>query len=118
MANAIGTGEPEWLRVAQRLRPGSDAASGEILCMAVQEALPKNASGVLSLVHQGAFSVENACAMYGFGQIEDERPVSVLLGLVDLRVRAVESVRDAELALERDACLQALRKLRELLKPR
>lgn len=118
LANGIGTGESEWLRVAQRLRPGSDAASGEILCTAVQEALPKNPAGVLSLVHQGAFSVENACAMYGFGQIEDERPVPVLLGLVDVRVRAVESVRSAELALEREACLGALRKLREVLQSR
>jgi hypothetical protein len=118
LADGIGGGGSGWLRVAERLRPASDGAAGEILCMAVQEALPKNPVGVLRLVRRKAFSVEDACGNYGFGQIEDERPLPVLLGLVAIRQKAVEGVQLPQLARERAACLAALAGLDATLRSR
>lgn len=113
--NGIATGGAGWLHVAERLAPESDGVAGEGLCMAIQEALPKNPQGVLTLVHRGTFAVVHACGGYGFGQIEDERPTSVLLRLVDKRVQAVRAVTDAGLATEQQACLEALGNLRSVL---
>jgi hypothetical protein len=112
----VGTGTREWLAVAAQLRPVSDAHASETLDMAIQEALPHNAAGVLALVAAGVFSAEGACGMYGFGQIEDERPVLQVLGLVDKRIVAVTAIKAAKLAPARDACLGSLKALRASLK--
>jgi len=108
----VATGTPEWLSIAADLRSVSDAHATETLVMAIQEALPKSPRGVLRLVTRGTFTTTDACGMYGFGQIEDERPVSLLLGLVDKRIAAVSHVDASELATARQACLQELRILR------
>ena len=113
--NGIATGGAGWLRVAERLEPGSDGAAGEGLVIAIQEALPKNPSGVLSLVHRGTFHVVHACGGYGFGQIEDERPIPVLLELVDKRIEAVRALRDPQLAEEQQACVETLGNVRSVL---
>jgi len=84
LADGIATGRREWLAIAAELRPVSDGASGETLCMSIQEALPRNPAGVLELMRGGVFGAKEACGMYGFGQIEDARPTSVILGLVDI----------------------------------
>jgi hypothetical protein len=113
--DAVATGEAPWLGVAAELRSRSDAAASETLDMAIQEALPKNPTRVLQLVSRGSFTSEGACGMYGFGQIEDERPLAVLLGLVDKRMAAVNDVHVPELAAVRDDCLRELRSLRQNL---
>jgi len=79
---------------------------------AIQEALPKNPTGGLRLLSRGAVSVADACGMYGFGQIEDERPTTVVLRMVDRRIDAVGHVRAPELIAARDACVAELRSLR------
>ena len=112
---SIGTGEPDWLTVAARLGPAADGHASETLNMALQEALPKNPTGVLQLVREGIFTVEDACGMYGFGQIEDQRPVAVLIQLVDARLAAVETVTSSKLATVRESCLRELRGLRQVL---
>lgn len=113
----IATGTPGWLSVAAELRSVSDAHASETLAMAVQEALPRNPVGVLDLVAAQRFSLADACGMYGFGQIEDERPMSAILGLVDKRTEAVSRVRKSRLATVRDGCLVELKSLRaDLLK--
>ena len=112
VVDGIATGGAGWLRVAERLKPASDGAAGELLSIAVQEALPKNPAGVLALVRRGAFPAIHACGNYGFGQIEHERPLSVVLRLVDRRVRAVRSVLDPRLATEQRLCIEELGKLR------
>jgi hypothetical protein len=58
------------------------------------------------------FTASQACGMYGFGQIEDERPKAVVLGLVDRRIKAVRNLRTHDLVAARDACLGELHKLR------
>jgi hypothetical protein len=109
---SIATGQRAWLNVAAKLRDVSDAHASETLDMAVQEALLKNPLEVLRLVSHGSFDVNNACGNYGFGQIEDERPNRVLVGLVDKRISAVSRVNASELIAVRDSCLEQLRRLR------
>jgi hypothetical protein len=58
--NGIATGEPQWLEVARRLRPFSDAGASESIDEAVARALPKRPRGVLSLVGHG-FALEHVC---------------------------------------------------------
>ena len=111
----IATGHKDWLAIAAELRAGADGGAGETLTMAMQEALPRNPVGVLRLVSLGRFDV-GVCGNYGFGQIEDERPVAVLLGLVAKRVEAVSRVKSEELRAARTACLDELAKLRVALK--
>ena len=111
----VATGEAPWLSVAAELRSVSDAAASETLDMAIQEALPKNPTGVLQLVSRGSFTAQGACGMYGLGQIEDERPVPVLIGLVDKRMAAVSAADAPGVAPVRDDCLRELRSLRQKL---
>ncbi len=115
MLDDIATGTQEWLSVAAELRAVSDAHAGATLAMAIQEALPRNPVGVLGLVAAQRFTVADACGMYGFGQIEDERPMRVLLGLVDKRTDAVSRVTKRGLSAVRDGCLKELRSLRVAL---
>jgi hypothetical protein len=112
LSKGIATGKATWLRIAAELRAVSDAGTTESLEEAVQEALPNNSAGVLRLVAASVFTVRDVCGMYGFGQIEDRRPVPVLLGLVDKRIAAVSRVPVQELKTVRDTCLNELRNLR------
>jgi hypothetical protein len=112
----IGSGKSDWLEVAVQLRTVSDAHATETLDMALQEALPANPTGVLNLVRRGAFTAHEVCGMYGFGQIEDERPVSELVLLVDRRIAAVSVIAKPELAATRNHCLDELRLLRSRLR--
>jgi hypothetical protein len=112
---SVATGQRAWVNVAAKLREVSDAHASETLDMAMQEALLKNPLEVLRLVARGSFDVSNACGNYGFGQIEDERPTRVLVGLVDKRIAAVSRVRAQELTTSRDRCLEQLRNLRTVL---
>jgi hypothetical protein len=111
----VATGTPGWLKVAAEFLRISDAHASETLAMAVQEALPRNPVGVLELVAAQRFNLPDACGMYGFGQIEDERPVSLILALVDKRIKAVSLVKKSSLVPVRDECLVALKRLRARL---
>ena len=111
----IATGKRPWLDVAAEFAPFTDGFMSETLEMAIQEALPRNPEAVLGLVASGTFSLRGACGMYGFGQIEDKRAISSLLGLVELRQQAVSKVSRPNLAEVRSGCLNELKKLREAL---
>lgn len=50
----IGKGESDWLNVASRLAPGSDADSAESLATAVATAIPHNPAGVLAILDDNA----------------------------------------------------------------
>lgn len=58
--NRIATGELQWLEVARRLRPFSDAGASESIDEAVARALPAQPHRVLSLVGHG-FELEHIC---------------------------------------------------------
>jgi hypothetical protein len=113
--DSVASGRSDWLALAEQLRPETDAHASETLEMAFQEALPRNPSGVLAVVARGTISAQDACGMYGFGQIEDERPTAVVVGLVDMRITAVSAVTREDLRVVRDECLKQLHELRELL---
>jgi len=115
LANGIATGRPEWLEIAAELYPVSDAGPAEGLAISVQEALPRNPTGVLGLVRRGILDVKHTCGGYGFGQIEDDRPTDVILGLVDRRLEALAGVADPPLEDQKKACLQELARLRARL---
>lgn len=53
----IETGDPAWLKVAQRLRGGVDAGDSEALLIAVARALPRAPERVLS----SGFSLDSIC---------------------------------------------------------
>ena len=110
--DAVGKGDDSWLEVAANLREVSDAHASETLDMAIQEALPLNPNSVLILVQRGSFTVDSACGMYGFGQIEDERPKPVIVGLVDRRIDSVSKVEQPMLKAVKTKCLAELVKLR------
>jgi hypothetical protein len=84
----------------------------------MRKALPKNPKAVLKLLQKGVFTSGDVCGEYGFGQIEDERPKEVILGLIDLRVRVVTAINSSSLVEERQACLQELAKLRKVVASR
>ncbi len=115
LADGIASGDVEWLTVAGELRPASDGAASEVLSTALQDALPRNPDGVLGLVRAGAFGVKVACGMYGSGQVEDQRPRAVILGLVDRRMNAVSGLREPSLRVEKEKCLHELAALRSRL---
>jgi hypothetical protein len=50
--------------------------------------------------------------MYGFGQIEDQRPKAVIVGLVDRRIDSVSKVEQPTLEAVKTQCLAELVKLR------
>jgi hypothetical protein len=111
----IGTGRNEWLALAPMLRPGTDGASAEELAMALQAALPIAPARVLDMTSiqddVKTFPVRDACGGYGFGQIEDTRPKTTILGLIRQRQGAVTKVTDAALAERRAECLRELGRL-------
>jgi hypothetical protein len=115
LLKGVATGQTAWLSVGATLRSVSDAHASETLDMAIQEALPKNPTGVLGLLSRSVVTATDACGMYGFGQIEDGRPTTAILGLVDRRIKAVRNVRALELIAARDTCLVELRTLRRAL---
>jgi hypothetical protein len=110
--DVVGKGDDAWLEVAANLREVSDAHASETLDMAIQEALPVNPSSVLTSVQRGSFTVDGACGMYGFGQIEDQRPKAVIVGLVDRRIDSVSKVEQPTLEAVKTQCLAELVKLR------
>jgi hypothetical protein len=48
--DGVARGDPRWLALVPEIDPGTDADSAESLGIAVAEALPKNATGVLRLI--------------------------------------------------------------------
>jgi hypothetical protein len=115
LADCIATGRPDWLDIAAELRPVSDGAASEVLCISMQGALPRNPVGVLNLVREGIFGIKEACGGYGVGQIEDQRPTELILGLVDLRLRIIDSVTEPSLKQQKTLCLRELKLLRTRL---
>jgi hypothetical protein len=106
----IATGTPDWLRVAELLRPASDAGASEQL--AVGEALGSNPSTVLSwLVAQQVPNHYEVPFVCGGLDVDDDRfnGFELALAEVNRRIRAVEQVTEPALQPVRDQCLTELR---------
>src|SRR6185437_5710533 len=114
----IAGGTPEWLAVAEALRPVADAHPAEALAGAVGEALGRNARLILSHA-AGPFFLSDVC---GAPDVDDDRfdKLPAALSELNRRVRGVERVQDPALAQVRTDCLNSLHegeaKLREFFR--
>lgn len=101
--NGISTGEQAWLDIVPLIRPGVDGETGESLSMALSEALPRNAAGVLR-VSGTAEEVPSVCDPVAFQDMSAERETYRAAA-----VAAVEAVSDPALQAVKTACLTTLR---------
>lgn len=102
----IGTGKPAWLAIAPRLAAGTDATLAPGLTIALADALPRNATGVLALAAgaRGPLAIGLVCAAPYI------KPVPSDLAYYRTRAkRAVEAVTAPALREAKRDCLAALR---------
>lgn len=98
----IEGGRPECVRLAKALRPGTDAATGETLNIAVSRALETNPSEVLAL-GDGVYELDRIC------QDSSLEPTPKQHRDFVRRARAaLAQVREPALVARRDACLRNL----------
>lgn len=95
----VGAGEQAWLDLVPLVRPGTDGETGEGLSMMLQDALSKNAAGVLRLIGSGE-DAEGVCGESATHTVRADRAAAIT---------AVEAVTDPALAQAKTACLTALR---------
>lgn len=99
--DGVASGKRDWLLVAQRLAPFTDAHSAETLAMAIEEALARAPESTLELFGS------SSCRGVGFTGAEPESLAQVLAA-IDKRRRALKSVRKSSLAAEKENCLRLL----------
>jgi hypothetical protein len=104
--DGISSGDARWLALVPRVEPGTDAGTAESLRIAVAEALPRNASGVLRLISR-APSWRNACN-YPMIEPTDEEARRYFKAAIP----AVERVPDPALQVAKKACLTELKRAR------
>ncbi len=102
----IGKGEAQWVALAPKLAPGTDAGWAEALVISLAFALPKNPQAVLALlIGKDAFQVDDVCgAPFIEGTVKD------VPGYIRRAKAAVAKVTDPSLQSARAACLAALAK--------
>ena len=98
----IATGDRTWLALVPKLAPGVDAGTATGLEIAIAEALPHNAAGVLALGGNG-WSVEDACAYPMIEPTEDETRAYFAA-----TIPAVEGVADPAVQSAKATCLAKL----------
>ena len=104
VGDAISRGDQAWLDLVPLLAPGADAATAEILTMAISIALPHNPAGVLRLVNADR-PVADICV----NRMIEPSPEDTAAYKASA-IAAVTALRDPALtALKRD-CLAALRR--------
>jgi len=106
LLRGIATGKTQWLAVATKLRPASDAGASEQLALAVGEALANRAGNVLSIAVPG-FTISSVCSG---PDVDDKRFDSYRLAMaaIEKRERRVRAVKNERLAAIRDRCLTEL----------
>lgn len=102
----IDKGEAEWVALAPKLAPGTDAGWAEALSISLAFALPKNPKAVLALlVGKDAFAADDICsAPFIEGTIKD------VPGYIRRAKAAVAKVSDPSLQSAKAACLASLAK--------
>jgi hypothetical protein len=101
----IAAGEDEWVALAPRLAPGTDASTAEGLTIAMAEALPRNPAAVLTRIEfaRGTLSSERVC---GVPFIEGT-PVDVPAYIRSAEA-AVSAIRIPQLQAVKATCISAL----------
>ncbi len=97
---AIGTGRPEWLRVARALAPATDAGNHYFLLESVSLAIAKNPAGVLAMSGD-TFPLDRICTDL---RIEPGARQHQMF-LADTRA-ALMTVKAASLLARRETCLK------------
>jgi hypothetical protein len=102
----IDKGEAEWVALAPKLAPGTDAGWAEALSISLAFALPKNPKAVLALLAgKDAFAADDICsAPFIEGTIKD------VPGYIRRAKAAVAKLSDPSLQSAKAACLAALAK--------
>ena len=105
----IASGSKSWLAVANLLQPASDAGSGEMLELAVGEALEHHPANVLRIALP-VFGI-NVCSG---PDVDDPRFDSYERSIraIDERIRMLATVRDRALLEPRNRCIEQLRSSR------
>lgn len=102
----IAAGEPEWIALAAKLAPGSDASTAEGLGISLAYALPKKPSAVLQIVSLNAndvLGVDKVCGLPFIEPAADE-----IAAYKRQAPAAVRAVADPKLEKAKAACLAQL----------
>jgi hypothetical protein len=102
-------GDPRWLVLVPKLDPGTDAGSAEFLRIAVAEALPKNAAGVLRFASRLSW-FRDAC---GYPMIEPTN--REMRAYFRATIPALKAVHDPSLTRAKRICLTELIKAQRTL---
>jgi len=102
LLDQVESGRPECVRLAKALRPGTDAASGETLNIALSRALETNPSEVLALGDE-VFAINRICQDNNIEPTPEQHRNFMRRARV-----ALSQVRAPALVARRDACLRSL----------
>lgn len=102
ICHSIESGDPQWLEVARRLRPGADGFIAEGLDYAVARALPKAPDAVLGLIGRG-FTLDRVCTS-PFNEPEAGIAETYQKAAAD----ALKTVTSPKLRVIRDECLKRI----------
>lgn len=100
---AIASGSPQWIALAERMLAHSDACYTEGILGALGQAMQKAPRQVLPLVGKTrVLAAEAICLPF----ISDEIPVKAQVAAVARSRGAIQGVRDEPLKVQREACLR------------
>jgi hypothetical protein len=102
----VATGKPEWLTLAIKLVPGTDAGATSQLFLSIGEALEHQPQNVLRI----AVSELGTGKVCGGPDVDDSRYDSYALSIkaIELRKTMLLKVDDSKLFKVRDACIKEL----------
>ena len=103
MCAQISTGDPQWLQVASRLKPFSDAGASLSLNVSMARALPKQPSAVLELI-EPPWRLEIVC-----GAPFIEPPSEEVQAYLEKAISVLSQPLSESLGEKRIACLYHLR---------
>ncbi len=101
----VGRGDPQWLKVAASLRPGTDGGAAEMLDEAVFLALKPAPLAVLNLLKSHEFETTSVCS----SNVGADYPAAKSRRFIALRIKVLESVSEPTVREMRDQCLAGLR---------
>ncbi len=106
ICNKIATGDQTWLKAAAALKAGTDADSGEMLDLALGEALEHEPENVFKIA-ANTFELAFIC---GGPDVDNARYNSYELSMkaIDLRTKKVAAVKDQSLQKMSKECLKYL----------
>lgn len=101
----IGHGSSEWLNIAVKLHPGTDAGSAELLDEAVFLALKPSPIAVLQLLRDQQFSIDFVCS----SNISTDYPPDQARRFIRERIKILRDTSDVETDSVRLQCISRLR---------